>query len=88
MMEDPTWDKLLDTERQYYIKSHRYKIYESLEQCFETSSRSQEEAIQNAHNKRDLNEAVARGKVSEKVKQLSWANMKFSRQSSVDTEEE
>ena len=55
--------KLLDTERQYYIKSHRYKIYESLEQCFETSSRSKEEAIQNAHNKRDLKEAVEKGKV-------------------------
>lgn len=80
--------KLLDTERQYYIKSHRYKIYESLEQCFETSSRSKEEAIQNAHNKRDLKEAVDRGKVSEKIKQLSWANMKFSRQSSADIEEE
>ncbi|NEO53781.1 MAG: DNA phosphorothioation system sulfurtransferase DndC [Okeania sp. SIO3B5] len=76
--------KLLDTERQYYIKSHRYKIYESLEQCFETSSRSKEEAIQNAHNKRDLKEAVDQGKVSEKIKQLSWANMKFSGQSSAD----
>lgn len=78
--------KLLDTERQYYIKSHRYKIYESLEQCFETSSRSKEEAIQNAHNKRDLKEAVEQGKVSEKMKQLSWANMKFSGQSSTGTE--
>ncbi|GGA58898.1 DNA phosphorothioation system sulfurtransferase DndC [Okeania sp. KiyG1] len=78
--------KLLDTERQYYIKSHRYKIYESLEQCFETSSRSKEEAIQNAHNKRDLKEAVEKGKVSDKIKQLSWANMKFSGQSSADIE--
>ena len=80
--------KLLDTERQYYIKSHRYKIYESLEKCFETSSRSKEEAIQNAHNKRDLKKAVEEGKVSEKIKQLSWANMKFSRQISADIEEE
>ena len=42
--------------------------------------------IQNAHNKRDLKEAVDQGKVSEKIKQLSWANMKFSRQSSADIE--
>ena len=80
--------KLLDTERQYYIKSHRYKIYDSLEQCFETSSRSKEEAIQNAHDKRDLKEAVKTGKVSEQMKQLSWASMKFSNQHSQNTDAE
>ncbi len=79
--------KLLDTERQYYIKSHRYKIYDSLEKCFETSSRSQEEAIQHARDTRDLKEAVHQGKVSEQIKQLSWANMKFSQQNSEDVKE-
>ncbi|MDJ0553921.1 MAG: DNA phosphorothioation system sulfurtransferase DndC [Microcoleaceae cyanobacterium MO_207.B10] len=76
--------KLLDTERQYYIKSHRYKIYESLEQCFETSSRSKEEAIKNAHDKRDLKEAVNQGKISTQMKQLNWASIKFSSQNSED----
>ena len=68
--------KLLDTERQFYTKSRRNGIYETLEECFETSSRSQEEAIENAHLKRDLKTAADDGNV-EKVKQLTWANMKF-----------
>ena len=69
--------KLLDTERQYHTRYRRQGIYESLEQCFNTSSRSKEEAIANAHKKRDLKAASSEGDV-EKVKQLSWAEMKFS----------
>lgn len=69
--------KLLDTERQFHTKYRRVGIYESLEKCFDTSSRSKEEAIQNAHQKRDLKVASNQGDV-EKVKQLSWAAMKFS----------
>ncbi|MEL6581295.1 MAG: DNA phosphorothioation system sulfurtransferase DndC [Cyanobacteria bacterium J06621_12] len=69
--------KLLDTERQYHTRYRRQGIYESLEQCFNTSSRSKEEAIANAHQKRDLKAASSEGDV-EKVKQLSWATMKFS----------
>lgn len=68
--------KLLDTERQYQTKSHRIGIYQALEKCFETSSRSQEEAIKNAHRKRDLKNAASEADV-EKIKQLTWANMKF-----------
>lgn len=68
--------KLLDTERQYQTRTNRSGIYTALEKCFETSSRSKEEAIQNAHEKRDLKAASAEGDV-EKVKQLSWANLKF-----------
>jgi DNA sulfur modification protein DndC len=82
--------KLLDTERQYRKMSRRVGIYDSLEQCFKTSSRSPEEAIKNAHYKRDLKTAAGSGNV-EKVKQLTlgdvpltdetepktWANMKF-----------
>ena len=71
--------KLLDTERQYHTKSRRVGIYESLEKCFETSSRSKEEAIENAHLKRDLKTAVNE-KDAEKVKQLTWANIKFAGQ--------
>lgn len=82
--------KLLDTERQYRKMARRVGIYETLEKCFETSSRSPKEAIQNAHLKRDLKTAANLGDV-EKVKQLTlgdvdiqennqpitWANMKF-----------
>ncbi|MEA5583627.1 DNA phosphorothioation system sulfurtransferase DndC [Nodularia harveyana UHCC-0300] len=85
--------KLLDTERQYRKKGRRVGIYDSLEKCFVTSSHSPEEAIKNAHLKRDLKTAVDQGDVK-KVKQLtlgdavdesddardkppSWGSMKF-----------
>ncbi|MBE9226208.1 DNA phosphorothioation system sulfurtransferase DndC [Phormidium sp. LEGE 05292] len=51
--------KLLDTERQYYTKTRRTGIYDTIEKSFETSSRPKEEAIQNAHYQRHLNNAVA-----------------------------
>lgn len=62
--------KLLDTEYQFRKRSRRVGIYEALEKCFATSSRSQGEAIKNAHLKRDLREAVSEGNVA-KVKQLT-----------------
>ncbi len=85
--------KLLDTERQYRKMARRVGIYDTLEKCFATSSRSQAEAIKNAHFKRDLKAAVTQGDI-EKVKQLtlgdvvtennvepekpqSWASIKF-----------
>lgn len=70
--------KLLDTERQYYTKSYRTGIYKELEKCFETSSRSQDEAINNAHLKRNLKNASIEGDVNT-IKQLTWANLKFSK---------
>jgi DNA sulfur modification protein DndC len=78
--------KLLDTERQFFMKSHRVGIYKDLEKCFETSSRSKEEAIDNAHFKRNLKNAAEDGdihKVKEQIqepqnKQLNWADLKFS----------
>ncbi len=66
--------RLLDTERQH-LKTRR-GIYDNLVRCFETSSRNREEAIQNAHDKRDLKGAVAEGDV-DKVKQLTWGSIKF-----------
>ncbi len=85
--------KLLDTERQYRKMARRVGIYDTLEKCFETSSRSQEEAIKNAHFKRDLKTAAGVGDVDkvkqltlgdvstegngEAVKQQTWANLKF-----------
>jgi DNA sulfur modification protein DndC len=83
--------KLLDTERQYRKRARRMGIYDSLEKCFETSSRSPSEAIKNAHLKRDLKNAIGEGDIN-KVKQLtlgdvvdesnvdvqpSWRNVKF-----------
>ena len=78
--------KLLDTERQYLTMTRRTGIYEALEKCFETSSRTQEEAIANAHYKRDLKTAAGKGDV-ETVKQLTWANLKFQAKEAEDMEE-
>jgi DNA sulfur modification protein DndC len=50
--------KLLDTERQYYTKPRRTGVYGDLDKCFETSSRSKDEAIGNAHYQRNLKKAV------------------------------
>ena len=66
--------KLLDTERQYHTKYRRVGIYESLEKCFDTSSRSQEEAIQNAQQKRTFKVAAEAGDVEtikQQIKQLN-----------------
>ncbi len=82
---------LLDTERQYHIKSNRRGIYKSLEKCFAISSRSKEDAIANAHQKRDLQNAANDldvTKVQEKIAELTnkkeqpvlqetWGNIKF-----------
>ncbi len=81
--------RLLDTERQYKTMSRRTGIYDTLERCFETSSRSQSEAIANAHYQRDLKQAAKEGKVEdikkivngekpEPPQQLNWASLKFS----------
>ncbi|MFB2898558.1 DNA phosphorothioation system sulfurtransferase DndC [Aerosakkonemataceae cyanobacterium BLCC-F50] len=50
--------KLLDTERQYYTKTRRTGIYDTIEKSFDTSSRPKEEAIENAHYQRHLKNAV------------------------------
>ena len=41
--------RLLDTERQYFTKPKPTGIYNDLEKCFDTSSRNQDQAIDNAH---------------------------------------
>jgi DNA sulfur modification protein DndC len=82
--------KLLDTERQFYTMSRRLGIYESLEKCFDTSSRNKQEAIELAQKTRDLKNAAMVGNVAE-VKEkidrltqdstpetkLTWGNIKF-----------
>ncbi|WP_138505151.1 DNA phosphorothioation system sulfurtransferase DndC [Nostoc sp. PA-18-2419] len=65
--------KLLDTERQFRKMSRRVGIYDTLEKCFITSSRSKDEAVKNAHLKRDLKTAAEQGDI-EKVKQLTLAD--------------
>ncbi|MEQ9552155.1 MAG: DNA phosphorothioation system sulfurtransferase DndC [Coleofasciculus sp. G3-WIS-01] len=93
--------KLLDTERQYQTKSRR-GIYEAIEKCFNSSSRSREDAIDHAHYQRHLKNTVQDIKQDlsevhelrqawdkpkeEKPKQLSWASLKFPEQDS-DTED-
>ncbi|MEY3304012.1 MAG: DNA phosphorothioation system sulfurtransferase DndC [Pseudanabaena sp.] len=62
--------KLLSVEKQHYGKMRRVGIYEALEKCFETSSRSPEEAIQNAHRFKDLKDAAQAGD-ADKVRQLA-----------------
>jgi DNA sulfur modification protein DndC len=49
--------RLLHTESQYHAKSRR-GIYESLDKCFASSSRSKDEAIENAHYQRNLKNTV------------------------------
>ena len=68
--------KLLDTERQFRTMARRNGIYDALEKCFESSSRSKEEAIANAHYKRDLKTAVKEADVAA-IKQLTWGSLKF-----------
>src|SRR6478672_6290606 len=55
--------KLLSTERQYHTKSRRTGIYDDLEKCFNTSSLSKDDAIENAHRKRNFKEAADEGDV-------------------------
>jgi DNA sulfur modification protein DndC len=50
--------KLLGTERQYFTKTKRTGIYSDLEKCFDSSSRSKEEAIENAHHQRNVKQAI------------------------------
>ncbi|MBP0020845.1 MAG: DNA phosphorothioation system sulfurtransferase DndC [Cyanobacteria bacterium SBLK] len=66
--------RLLDIERQYYTKSKRSGIIGDLEKCFDTSSRSQAEAIQNAHQQRDIQKAIDQADVSTLQQQLSPKN--------------
>lgn len=79
--------RLLDTERQYKARTRRTGIYEELKRWFETSSRSKDEAIDNAHYQRNLKDAFTEGnmeKVREMVDdegepkpQLGWGQVKF-----------
>jgi DNA sulfur modification protein DndC len=88
--------RLLDTERQFFTKIRRVGIFESLQKCFDTSSRSKEEAIEHAHFKRNLKAAASEGDVAkfkeqlkkaykksgeDEPQQLTWAKIKFSQKS-------
>jgi len=60
--------------------SRRAGIIDTLEQCFETSSRSKAEAMNHAHYNRELQNAAQKGDV-ELVKQLTLENVLNSEQS-------
>ena len=70
--------KLIGTEDRFYVK--RRGIFDALNKCFDSSSRDREEAIANAHLKRNIKLAADDGQVDE-VKQLelspSWSSVKF-----------
>ncbi len=71
--------RLLDTERQFYTKVRRVGIYNALEKCFATSSRSEEEAIANAHYIREVKNAAKAGDVKTLQQKLTWGAMKFNK---------
>ncbi|NCO75094.1 MAG: DNA phosphorothioation system sulfurtransferase DndC [Cyanobacteria bacterium] len=79
--------KLLDTERQFFTKIRRIGIYQSLEKCFETSSRSKEEAIANAHYIRDVKNAAKQGDIKTLQQKLTWGNLKYAHQKKEELEE-
>jgi DNA sulfur modification protein DndC len=84
--------RLLHTENQFHAKSRR-GIYESLDKCFASSSRSREDAIDNAHYQRNVKNTVKAVKddtaeihdlrqafeKSDRAegKQLTWGSLKF-----------
>ncbi|WP_017298294.1 DNA phosphorothioation system sulfurtransferase DndC [Nodosilinea nodulosa] len=69
--------KLLDTERQYATMGRRVGIFEALEKCFDSSSRSRDDAIAQAYHRHDLKTAAAEGDV-EQVKALAeWGAIRF-----------
>jgi len=79
--------KLLDTERQYYTKPRRTGIYADLDKCFETSSRSQDEAIGNAHYQRNLKTAVdaVKANPTENIQQVKSAIVQTNSSAKNDT---
>ena len=86
------------------IQNRGRGIYEAIDKCFNSSSRSKEKAIENAHYQRDLKNAVKavkenKGDVEEirqalnkkssyQPKQLSWASLKFASPTPDDHKEE
>ncbi|MCT7949351.1 DNA phosphorothioation system sulfurtransferase DndC [Ancylothrix sp. C2] len=50
--------RLLDTERQYFTKPKPTGIYSDLEKCFDTSSRNEDQAIDNAHYQYNLKTTI------------------------------
>lgn len=69
--------KLLDTERQYVTMGRRVGIFEALEKCFDSSSRSRDDAIAQAHHRHDLRNAAQAGDVQQIKTLTDWASAKF-----------
>lgn len=85
--------RLLDTERQFQTMSRRVGVLDALEKCFDTSSRSQDEAMESAKAIRQIKQAAKDGDIGvmksiingksssedndEDGKPQSWASAKF-----------
>jgi DNA sulfur modification protein DndC len=79
--------RLLGTEQQYQIQSRRVNIFKKLETCFDTSSRSKEDAIDTAKAERDVKDAIAHIQYSDDLEPVKhvlsgWAAAKFGNQDS------
>lgn len=76
--------RLLDTERQFFTKIRRVGIYQALEKCFETSSRSAEDAIANAKYIQEVKQAAKDGEVKVLQQKLTWGQLKYSNPSEIE----
>lgn len=63
----------------FFTKVRRVGIYQALEKCFETSSRSQEDAIANAKYIQEVKEAAKSGDVKTLQQKLTWGSLKFTK---------
>lgn len=85
---------LLGETSKTYLKARRTNVFKPLEKAFQSSSRSKDEALTNAHEKRVLTAAIESkdsgesgaveikklmSKDAEAGKQLSWGDIKFDR---------
>lgn len=85
--------RLLDTERQFQTMSRRVGVIDALEKCFDTSSRSQDEAMEAAKTFRQIKQAAKDGDIhavkfmlyqpeseenqADKSTLSTWASIKF-----------
>lgn len=82
-MERELMVRLLDTERQFQTMSRRVGVLDALEKCFETSSRSQEEAMETAKAFREIKQAAKAGDV-ETLKTIATEDIRQSKNEKTD----
>ena len=74
--------RLLSTEQQYQTHARRVGIFKALESCFESSSRSKDNAIANAKAERKLKKDIESIRTDDKLESVKqtlsdWAAIKF-----------